>query len=43
MIRPGINFKHDTTTGIITAGECDRSRAIPILSLLINSAGVEAL
>ena len=42
-IRPGINFKRDATTGIVTAGECDGSRAIPVLSSLTDPAGVEAL
>ncbi|KAL6886765.1 Metallo-dependent phosphatase-like protein [Trichoderma evansii] len=42
-VKPGINFKRDTTTGVATAGECDGSQAIPIFSSMANSTGVQAL
>jgi len=42
-VSPGVNFKRDTSSGTVTAGECDGSQAIPILSALADSQGVRAL
>ncbi|OBT92828.1 hypothetical protein VE01_09047 [Pseudogymnoascus verrucosus] len=42
-VKPGINFKRDTTSGVVTAGECDGSQAIPVLSSIADSSGVQAL
>lgn len=42
-IKPGINFKRDSTSGVVTAGECDGSHAIPVLSSIADSTGVQAL
>lgn len=44
-VSPGINFKRDTSTGAMVAGECDGSRAVPILSAVLSNstAGVPAL
>lgn len=44
-VSPGINFKRDASTGRVAAGECDGSRALPILSAVLSNptAGVQAL
>jgi sphingomyelin phosphodiesterase len=44
QVTPGVNFKRDTTTGTVEAGECDGSSAIPILSsIMTDSNGVSVL
>ncbi|KAH9946301.1 Metallo-dependent phosphatase-like protein [Epithele typhae] len=43
-IKPGVNFKRDTTDATpTTAGECDGSQAVPILSAIPGSTGLQAL
>ncbi|KAH8680783.1 calcineurin-like phosphoesterase [Xylariales sp. PMI_506] len=42
-ISPGVNFKRDTHTGALQAGECEASLAIPILSAIAGTDGIAAL
>ncbi|KXJ88155.1 calcineurin-like phosphoesterase [Microdochium bolleyi] len=44
IVSPGINFKRDVVAGsVTTAGECDGSRAVPILTGLLGADGIANL
>jgi sphingomyelin phosphodiesterase len=42
-VSPGVNFKRDTNSGVVAAGECDGSQALPILAALPGTTGIAAL
>ncbi|KAI0477086.1 calcineurin-like phosphoesterase [Xylariaceae sp. FL0804] len=42
-VSPGVNFKRDLHTGATTAGECESSGAIPILSSIYSSGKIQTL
>jgi sphingomyelin phosphodiesterase len=43
-VSPGVNFKRDISSGAVSAGECEGSEAIPVLSAITTAgAGLQVL
>lgn len=42
-VSPGVNFRRDVHDGALVAGDCEGSRAVPILSSMYGSSGLDAL